>query len=83
MTRHFVTFVAASAALIAGAWRLTAAGPPWRSQKVHHPLRGYPVPTHTAAAHPFAEAAPLCPWREPERDRRLPEDQQCEGQHLA
>jgi hypothetical protein len=48
--------VAAATALVTGAWRLTAAGPV--------------IATHTAAAHPYVEAAPLCPWREPERDRR-------------
>jgi hypothetical protein len=42
------------AALIAGVWHLTAAGPA--------------IPIHTAAAHPTLESAPLCPWREPERD---------------
>src|SRR5438034_366077 len=31
---------------------------------------GPAIPIPTAAAHPTLESAPLCPWREPERDLR-------------
>lgn len=54
MIRGLLIALVAAAALAAGAWRLTAAGPA--------------IPTHTAAAHPLIEAAPLCPWRDPEGD---------------
>ena len=56
MTRRLVILLVAATALVAGVWRLTSAGPA--------------IPVHTAAAHSFVEAAPLCPWREPERDLR-------------
>ena len=54
MRRRITILLPAAAALLAGAWRLTTAGPS--------------IPTHTPAAHPFVESASLCPWREPERD---------------
>jgi hypothetical protein len=56
MSRRLLGLVGAAAALVAGAWCLTAAGPA--------------IPTHTATTRPFVEAASLCPWREPERDLR-------------
>jgi hypothetical protein len=55
VTRRGILLLAA-AALLAGAWRLTAAGPA--------------IPSHTTASHPSVEPAPLCPWRERERDLR-------------
>jgi hypothetical protein len=31
---------------------------------------GTEIPAHTAAAHALVDSAPLCPWREPQRDLR-------------
>jgi hypothetical protein len=53
--RRAVAALALGGALLAGgAWWATS--------------RGSDLPTHTATAHSHIEAAPLCPWREPERD---------------
>src|SRR2546421_232676 len=53
--RRMAAALALGGALLAGgAWWATS--------------RGSDVPIHTAAAHAHLESAPLCPWREPERD---------------
>jgi hypothetical protein len=46
----------AAAGALGAAWRMASGGPE--------------IPAHTAAAHSFVESAPLCPWREPQRDLR-------------
>jgi hypothetical protein len=46
----------AGAGALAAAWGLASGGPE--------------IPTHTTAAHASVESAPLCPWREPQRDLR-------------
>jgi len=48
--------LAVAAGAFGAAWRLASGGPE--------------IPAHTAAAHALVEPAPLCPWREPQRDLR-------------
>jgi hypothetical protein len=55
VTRRLLLLAAsAGAALVAVAWRLTAAGPA--------------LLPHATAARSQVEPAPLCPWREPQQD---------------
>jgi hypothetical protein len=46
----------AAAGALGAAWRLASSGPE--------------IPAPTAAAHTFVDSAPICPWREPQRDLR-------------